>query len=47
MDGVLVQEVLEPNGERSIGYEKIDPEIERGVTYVLISTVEKLDERSS
>lgn len=47
MDGVLVQEVFDPSGNCTLGYKRIDPEIEQGVTFVLIAAVEKLDEHLS
>jgi hypothetical protein len=45
-DGTLVQEILEPDGSDSgLGYARIDPEDEAGLTFVLMSTLRALDDQ--
>lgn len=44
-DGTLVQEILEPDSDRTIGYLPIDPDIEAGLTVVVLSTIEQLNKK--
>jgi hypothetical protein len=43
LGGTLVREVFEDDGERSVGYVPIDPDIERNLAVVLMSAVRTLD----
>lgn len=46
-DGTLVQEILEPIGEQSLGYVSIDSDAEEGLVIVLIGTLKTLHQYRS